>query len=330
MNYLLHREAVIQSFPELKLHLLNYSEFEDFSNFEFASECVQYCIDFCNEASQRLNIKVNFGIVYNHAFNATAYVQNNNAAITFNFGLIEKLENIISETLEIFFSENIASLTVNNNEKKGLKKLIERNCIAYLFYHELAHVLQTIYKKSRNKISFQEQYPAKDEFCLKSHHYEIDADYFGALMSIYLLMQELEKNSQINNVKLFNYLTALIFSISNIIIIFSNNDFRELYYWQHKHPHPFIRIIICLEQMISFVAGNYHIQNQLLETVLQRNSQMISQLKYSREFNVNYSKIFVDNSVKIENYINEIEVLNHSYEELTRFKSQEIFNKLLD
>lgn len=329
MKYGAHIQEARTHFPELKLHLLDESEFNVFKNEEFAKKCIDVCVDLCNNASKKLNINLNFAVNYNYDFNARATVRKKHSIITFNIGLIEKLEHIINDSIELFLHENIASLTIQENEKLRLKGISNTCCIYYLFYHELAHVLQLFEANESSIFDLQEQYSNEKPFEIQKHIYEFDADLFGSLMSTFKLIEKLKNiDNQFDIFPLFNSLTALLFTTGNIIIIFSRNLFEEIYYKANSHPHPLIRIIKCNEQILSFASKNLAIQNEFFEVTLQRNANMISQLEYSAKFRVNYTELYKNNEEKIDDYINEIEVLNENYKELVRFKAQEIFNAL--
>ena len=331
MNYCNHILNIKTHFPKLYVSLLKESEFSHFMNEEFAISCINTCIDLCNKASEKLNINLNFAVDFNYVFNATAIVDNDSqyAIITFNLGLVNKLETIISDSIGLFSRENIASLTIQESEKDKLKRILNECCISYLFYHELAHVLQLFDTKANNTYDFQEQYSTKSFFDIRKHIYEIDADHFGSAMSAIRLMEEvIDNNNQSNPVTLFNYITALLFTTANVIIEFSGNLFRKIYFKENSHPHPLIRIIGCSEQILFTTSKNLRIQASLPLSILERTGKMISQIQYSNGLSIDYPKLLEENFVKIETYNNEIEVENKLYGELIRFRSQELFNAL--
>ena len=329
MNYSAHIEKAKIHFPELRLHLLDEAEFNIFKNQDFAEKCIDLCTELCNSASKKLNVSLNFAVNYNYAFNANANVKEKHSLITFNIGLIEKIEAVINDSIELFQHENIARFTIQNNEKEKLKQISNKCCIYYLFYHELAHVIQSFDKENLITYDFQEQYSNDKPFDIKSHIYEFDADLFGSSMSTYRLIEEIKNfNNQFEIFPLFNSLTALLFTISNVIIIFSGNLFQKIYYKEKSHPHPIIRIIKCNEQILSFASKNMAIQKEFFEAILQRTTTMISQLEYSEKLKINYEELYKNNEVEISNYIDEIEIINDNYRELVRFKAQEIFNML--
>ncbi|GGA65583.1 hypothetical protein GCM10008015_02940 [Flavobacterium palustre] len=329
MNYSTHIHQAKIHFPELRLHLLDESEFKIFKNEDFALKCINKCVELCNNASEKLKINLNFAVNYNYAFNAKATVRKQHSLITFNIGLIEKLENIIYESIELFLYENIASLIIQESEKERLKKISTTCCIYYLFYHELAHVIQSSEAKESNTFDLQEQYSNERPFDIRQHIYEFDADLFGSSMSTYKLLEKIKNiNNQFEIFDLFNFLTALLFTTGNIIIIFSGNLFQKIYYRENSHPHPIIRILKINEQIMSFASKNLAIQREFFDAILQRSATMISQLEYSEKIRVNYTELYKNNKDEIIKYIDEIEVKNENHSELIRFKTQEIFNIL--
>lgn len=328
MRYIDHLKSISEI--NQKLDLLKESEFHLFKNESFAVFCTNYCIELANHVSHKLDINLYFSIEFNHFFNAKAIVKEKFGVIVFNLGLIDKLESIISQSIEIFSTENIARLTISTNEKPELKNLFSKLCLTYLFYHELTHILQILETTSFKTYNFQEKYSDQKSFEIKDHIYELDADHFGVSMSTITLLEYIRKiNNTVNTIQLFNLLTALLFSISNIIIEFSKNKFETIYYKSFSHPHPLIRIMECNEQILFLVSNNLIINKELLVVVLQRTVTMIDQIYYIDKGHINLSKLVDDNFSEIELYNEEIEVLNESFEELVRFRVESILNRLL-
>ncbi len=329
MGYNFHIKNIKSHFPELDL--LKEDEFNLFRNEEFAISCIETCIDFCNKASESLGGNLNFGVIYNHSFNASAKVKGNKTVITFNLGLIDKLDIIISDSISLFMLENAASITIDEIQKEKLKQTAYKCCISYLFYHELAHIIQLLGIKESDSYDFQEQYHKEKLFDIKQHIYEFDADLFGSMISTIELMKNvMDENYKFNTVILFNSLSALLFTIANIIIEYSGNMFNEIYYKNNSHPHPFIRIIKCNEQILGNISKNLNTKEELLFAALQRSTTMISQILYTDERTLDYAKFYNKNSEKIEEYINDIEKSNELYKELTRYKSKAFMDKFIN
>lgn len=329
MDYTSHLQTIRINFPELNSSLLKETEFDLFRNEEFASRCINICVTLCNNVSAKLNINLNFAVKYEYIFNAAATVKNQYSVITFNLGLIEKLETIISDSIELFLREEVASLSIDRDQIYKLKNISNKCCISYLFYHELAHVLQLSRSNSNEIYNYQEIYSVQDSFDVRKHVYEIDADLFGSTMAVFELLEDIRDiNNQISLIKLYNLLTALLFTTANVIIEFSGNSFQEVYYKHGSHPHPLIRIVKCTEQILSFASKNLSIKKSFFEVVLQRTGNMISQIEYSDGRRIDYPKLYSENSIGIERYSDEIDSLNRHYKELIRFRSQDLFNVL--
>lgn len=327
MNYSEHYNKITANFP--KLDLIKESEFDLFKNFEFAKEIINLCIQLCENASEKLNIHIHFGILYNFTFNASATVENNSAVITFNLGLIDKLETLVSNSVEIFMKEIITIMTVQIDKNDNFKTIAKSFCITYLFYHELAHIIQLFKVKGNAKFTLQEQNSKEKHFNIKNHIYEFDADLFGSGMSSkHLLEKIINSNSQFETIMLFNNMTLLFFTIANIIIEFNGNSIQSIYYKENSHPHPLIRILKCFGQISSSLNQNLNFPNELLEATLERTRNMISQISYSDGRKVNFQELYSVNFDGISKYNDEIEELNNDYNELVRHKSQEILNAL--
>jgi hypothetical protein len=329
LKYNSHFNNIKSHFPGLDL--LKETEFNLFRNEIFAVSLIETCVSLCSKSSENLNINLNFGVIYNHTYNASARIKGNQAIITFNLGLIDKLDIIISDSVNLFMSEDIANATTNKIQKEELKQICCECCISYLFYHELAHIIQISGTKENNSYDFQEKYTEVKLFDVKQHVYEFDADLFGAMLSVVELMKNImNENYQFKSVVLFNSLTALIFALSNIIIEYSRDLFDEIYYQHNSHPHPFIRIIKCNEQILGNILKNLDVSKEFLDTIFQRSTTMISQVLYSKGRTLNYAKFYNNNSKEIKEYIDEIEDLNILHKELTRYKTEDFFNKLIN
>ena len=326
MDYGEHYKNIAKNF---ELDLLKETEFDLFNNIEFAEETIQLCLQLCENASKKLNIDLNFGILFNHTSNACVIIKNDSNVVIFNLGLINKLEAVISDSIKLLMYENIASLTILVDEKEKLERAIRSCSVNYLFYHELAHIIQNSKGCFNSEFTLEEKYAEEKNFDIKNHIYELDADHFGSVMSCHTLLEKLMNvQYHFETIFLFNALTSLLFSTANLMIEFSGSFFPKIYYEKNSHPHPLIRIIVCNEQFLSFISANLDVPAAFLETVLQRSSAMISQIQYSGGRKVNYSELYMENSKDISIYIDKTDSLNNNYQELVRHKSQYVFNIL--
>lgn len=328
MEYSTHIENINKYFPDLDL--LEFEEFNIFENEEFALDFIKFCTDFTNNARNKLNIELYFGVNFKYTFNASAKIKQNVAVIVLNRGLIEKLYSIIKTSMDLFLSENIAKMTIGKDENSELKSLLFKSCISYIYYHELAHVIQILEIEKDSTYNLQEKYIENKSYDIKNHIYEFDADMFGAMFCAFEIVKfVMDKNYKINTILLFNSLTAILFTNANILIEFSGNEFDEIYLKSNSHPHPFIRIVKISEQILGNISNNVKIQKPFFESALQRAANMVSQISYSNGRTLDYAKFYNENSANIGNYISEIEDVNDNYQELTRFKTQAFYNSFL-
>jgi len=324
MSYTIHSNKIKTHFPNLDI--LREEEFYNFKNEKFAIRVINECIEICENANEKLGTNLSFGVLFNYTFNARAIVSSKNSIITFNLGLINRLEQIISESIELFMTENISKMTISKNNKNDLEEFSFKCCVSYICNHELAHIIQFSNKQN----IYQELYSHKKSFNVKNHIYEFDADLFGCIVITFLLLKEvIEESKKINTIKLYNQLTLSLLLIANIIIEFSGYTFENIYLRENKHPHPFIRIIKCKEQILANVSNNLKLSEPYLESALDRSNKIISKTLYSDKRTLNYPKLYIENSTIITNYLTEIENQNSNYMELLRYKSQDFINDLL-
>lgn len=328
LDYSTHIKKIQAHFPILDL--LKSEEFDIFENKDFAIDIINSCVDSSNNCRKKLKIDLLFGVGFNNSFNGSAIIKNDIAAIVLNRGLIDQLYSLISTSLDLFFIENIAQMTLREEDKIKLNALLINCCVSYLYYHELAHVVQILKIYGDDYFNFQEKYSQNKSYDIKKHIYEIDADMFGSIFSAHQIINYvLEQDYKINPMVLYNTITVVLFTITNILIQFSENQFDEIYLKQNSHPHPFIRIVKISEQILGNISTNIKIQEPLFEAALQRAANMVGQVAYSKGRSLNYAEFYNENSTEIGNYINDIEKENSNYKGLIRYKSQDFYNNFI-
>lgn len=329
MNYSDSLQIAKKHFPKYSNNLLKESEFHLFNDEPFGLFCVNFCLNLSKIASKKFNILLCFAVDYNIKMNASVYALDEYALIIFNSGLIENIKNIVSNSMELLISEDFANYTMDHNDKDELHDIILQCCLTNLFYHEFAHVIQLSDKQEERNNGFSEHYSIPDSFILKKHVYEIDADYFGISMSLFHLIQKIRKlGNPLNHVILFNAVTGLLFVSATFFIEFSGKLFDEIYFIENSHPHPFIRIANNNEQVLYLLSQNISVNKRFLELILSRTGNLIRHIKYSNSRQLEYSEVFKKNERKMNAYISQVENVSLKTKELTRFKSQIIYDKL--
>lgn len=321
MNYSSHLSKIKAQFPKLTNSLLKESEFNLFENEEIAIRIINICLELCNTASTRFNINLNFAVDYNYALNAKATIRNKDAVVIFNLGLIEKIEVITTNSIKLLSADIVESLIISDKESDNLKKKSLEWFISYLFYHEVAHVLQ-FNKINPNDIQeVDEQNSTNKVFDIKNHIYELDADLFGIFITTVEILNEL-KNAQntITKEDLYSTLSALILTIAIVITELSGNKFDTMYYKKNKHPHPLIRIAKIKEQILYLFSEKIKIEKSFLLTIFHRVADMLTEVEFGNGTTLEYSSMFQENFIDIKSYTDEIELKNISYPELTRYR----------
>lgn len=183
-----------------------------------------------------------------------AAVKDNNGHfyISINSGTIQAI-------LSLFFknSEKIEKISKDLNLGNLLDVLdvelshfLFQNALLFLYYHESAHLIQLQYVEG---FTFLEIRGNSDQFSIKNHVKETDADMFASVLMVKHIAKYWNKLDE-HQKTLDNYYSLLAFSIIGstfILLLFENFD-NEIYYENKKHPHGFIRYFISFNTMIDF------------------------------------------------------------------------------
>lgn len=201
-----------------------------------------FCRENLNINSELENISPNI-FIYSNSFNvnAKAGFKNNQNTIVINLGL---MMNCLKNYLE---NESLNEY-VESNFDDYIKKF--DNPVSYLafqittqftYYHELAHLFQ--FCKKKNEIQLQERKTNDGDFDIIRHKLEINADTYSSIAIATHLQQYIDKifGTKINHEIAVNTIKILGACLLNYIINFS--DKTEIYFKQHSHPHPFLRLL---------------------------------------------------------------------------------------
>jgi len=326
MDYSIQIAKIKSLLPDVDI--VTESEFHLFKNEKFAKKAFEYFIIATQNIKEKLNIELNFAFRYQHNFNATAYRFGNENIILINVGIINELEILIDTSINNYLEDPFTIQSSFPIEKNILTELFIYLISSYIFYHELAHILQFNFSTVNNSFSFSEQYNYTKPFDIKNHIYELDADSFGICIGTILLLQYLENNKIQDQIIVFNLTSLYLFLVSKVFIEFTNKPLEKLYYKEYSHPHPVIRIVECNEQIINTMNLNMSIDKNFFLFTLKRCGDLLDKTIKKNNSSFNYSSTLTNNFENLEKYNTEIEHLNDSYKELTRFRAQEIYNRL--
>lgn len=327
MTYNEHLEEIRK---RTNIALVKEVDFEtEFTNPKFAKNVLNICIEEANIVREKYKLDLCFGIRFYDEINASASIKNGNT-ILINHKLINELENVINNSIRIYFQDEFTKISNIPLNEEELFPMYTKLCATYLFYHELAHIFQLNKAKNHGQFSFTEQYEYKSDFQIKNHIYELDADLLGILFSTAFFLGYPFQSKHLNNPTIqFHLLTLYIGLMGSIFIIFSNKSLENIYFKENSHPHQIVRIYSCIEQ-IMFSFYNYVKYSTDLgpnspysKSIILRAYSMLD-LQHSVTMH-KYSDIAEKNIKKIDAYTNEIETLNDNYFELTRHNATEIY-----
>ena len=176
-----------------------------------------------------------------NSINAFAKREGKANIIGINIGTIGHLHQIFE------LNENLQLVLENRFTKFPASKMMFETAMHFTFYHELGHLIQrsTFLKKELTE-------DTRDNFSLKRHILEIDADEFSAILIASHIAQFSTENlgGKLNQNDLEDLLTITSTSILFYLLSFSSSK-HEIYYKEYSHPHPTIRIINIMFVMIS-------------------------------------------------------------------------------
>lgn len=279
-----------------------YERYFQFCQENLSEECAEYDI-----RPARFYFRAVYGI------NARAGKHNGYSIIGVNMQTVHSLYDLFYEKNDIFetddyLNENYKSLIDNFDVPVG--HLMFQLATLFTFYHERAHLIQ---KSPILELWVSEQIEemVDDEFSIERHVLELDADLDAAHLICFHLIEYWKKLSpenrtQANLQKIFSVGVASVFSY--FLLYFKES--MEVYYNQHTHPHPLVRIsyiVDCFIRVAEINLPNDFILD--LRTTL-REGFVISDIFYKSVFQSNlvedFASHFMAESGNIENYVNEL------------------------
>lgn len=183
--------------------------------------------------------------------NAWASKINGYSTICINRGLIEAFkEQFMNEQVDLG-SLDLYS-TLQRDIGWPLKALMFQWSIRFIFMHETAHLIQFSCGDGSKLNEKYSMAATSENFSLKHHLYEIDADAYGGLLTgraIGVLWRGLEESKRTED----NLYKLYICSLATIFLVFLSldNPYEPIYYKAGDHPHPFVRTTHILPSVVD-------------------------------------------------------------------------------
>jgi hypothetical protein len=182
--------------------------------------------------------------------------------------------------------------------------------ILFTFYHERAHLIQ---KSPNLMLGLSEKLDDSDqrEFVIGRHILELDADLDAAQEICFHLFDYWKKLKQLDRTEnnLQKILSLGIASIFSYFLLYFDRSMK-IYYDQHTHPHPLVRITYIVDCFIDVAQKNAPIGFSLDARATLREGFVVSEVFSQNVFQANivqdYADQFKTEGKNIENYVNEL------------------------
>jgi hypothetical protein len=213
----------------------------------------KFCRQHLNDNSTKYNVEPSI-FIYLGVFdsNASAQYKNDAFSIHINVGLIKKckeiyLENkLFDEYLEKQYSEIIKHFD------NPITVLAFQIATQFTYYHEFAHLIQ--FEKKRANITMQERFVKTSTYDQVKQHMETNADTLASIAIASHIQQYIKKSfgNKITQENVEFTIILLCACLLNHIANFYSN-LPNIYFKEHKHPHPFIRLFTVNLNIVNYL-----------------------------------------------------------------------------
>lgn len=255
--------------------------------------------------------------------NAFACKRNQYSIVSFNSGLIVHLLDTFDNTSFVTTNQTLdALLGIEVNT------LMYQSCLHFTLYHEMAHLIQ----KSRYLVKgLNELNQATNAYDEERHLLELDADQFSSLcvgshVSDYL--DRIDPSKQTPELE-DHVLTITIAALMVYVLSFYSSD-EELYFREHHHPHPSIRLSNISQTVIDYT---YQARKGRSASSTERTNILVlagNIVQNSTKTNtvLNFVQMLVDNYDNIKTYLDSFTLINNGYTVLATDKWNEKANRI--
>jgi hypothetical protein len=298
----------------IKNNIAEYADifdFDDTPNKKLYKDLYLFCRENLDIHFKRKSIS-HSAFLYSNDFsvNAKVRIKKNQNTILINIGLIRHCidKYLFNHALNDFIESKEPELAAKYDS--SMSYLIFQLITQFTYYHELAHLFQ--YSQIVTEKELQER-NSGNKFDIIRHKLEINADTYSSICIATHIHQYINKifGDNTNQENVGKTITIFGACLLEYIINFTSN--YELYYEEHSHPHPLIRLL----NIILNITNHFSLIPTLREKgiELDANSLFINiinfheELENSNVFTSGFSKSisqYVANIKRIKSYIAKI------------------------
>lgn len=236
--------------------IINRADIFDFRGTPFEHLCddfYKFCKQHLNDNLENYNIDPSI-FIYTGYFdsNAAAQYKNDTFSIHINVGLIKNCSDnyLQNKSLDEYLEKQYSDIIKNfDNPITGLAFQVATQ---FTYYHEFAHLIQ--FEKKRQTITLQERFIKASTYDKVKQHLETNADTLASIAIASHIQQYIKKSfpDKITQENVEFTITILCSCLLNHIANFCD-DLPEIYYKEHKHPHPFLRLFTANLNIINYL-----------------------------------------------------------------------------
>ena len=212
------------------------------------------------------------------------------------------------------FKDKSGFLNNTNNEEfmqfersldSSINELMYQNAVHYIFYHEIAHLIQNSEFLESNLYEHLEN---MSEFSIRKHVLELDADEYSSICIGAHITQYAINNFGSNLTSgIFEKLLIIVCSSALLFMMTFQTNKKEIYYEEMSHPHPIIRITCIISVIVNYSLDN--LRQQGINLQIDPKQVVAKTISFSSKVSV---EILNENPIEIYQKQLEIEALNIS------------------
>lgn len=300
-------------------------DFYDYEGFPLEEEFHRF-YEYCQEYLDRNDLGFKIAparFYYNTSTseNALAYVKNGYSLIEIFKGAIFQLHTFYSGKKNLFERDPLTGYE-KMTQKAGVDSayLIFQFVTLFFLYHEVGHLIQRIIG-SKDYTEFVKADCTGDEV-KERHMREHDADWFAAGQLAFHVVDFAKRSNPKDDkelVAIASDMTAMALAGVYTHFIRWSRDYAKVYYEEHCHPHPSVRLSYIIIYLLETMDAN--LPSRLDQKTILKNAIRISEvLMMEGEDNIieKYSMELYAEMAKVEDYINQIRKNAESYQYLSR------------
>lgn len=216
-------------------------DFDDTPNEQLYKNLYLFCRENLDIHYRRKSIS-NSSFLYSNDFsiNAKARAKNNQNSILINMGLMQHCidKYLFNHDLNDFIESTEPALAAKFDS--SLSYLAFQVNTQFTYYHELAHLFQ--FSKIDSEQELQER-STDGGFDIMKHKLEINADTYSSICIATHIDQYIDKSFGEHVSQKIVTKTITIFGACLLEYIVNFTDKFEIYFEEHSHPHPLIRLL---------------------------------------------------------------------------------------